>query len=161
MGFPSRIIRTTLGPELRDVYPVTNPETDIGAGTFNAAFHQLVGCNLTVPLIHLYADIDDGVITTIRQALAWDTKGVIGALTWVRNGPGDYTLTLPQATYEDENGNPVEVTLTNGAQVIPQGRSGTSLVLGVAEATASRTLRVYLQTAAGASVDVDFILRAW
>ncbi len=112
LGFPKRFTRDQLGPTLRNTYPVENPETDIGAETWNAVFHQTSGMNLIVPRVALIATWGGSAFNIAHQAEAWNPRGTQAHPTLARTSTGLYTYTFA-STYLDEDG--VEQSLALGA----------------------------------------------
>jgi hypothetical protein len=102
-GFPKRFTRDQLGPQLRNTYPVENPETDIGAETWNPLMHQVSGMNLVVPRVALVAAWGGAAFDLATQAEAWNPKGDQAHPVLGRTSTGDYTYTFA-ATYKDEDG---------------------------------------------------------
>lgn len=109
-GFPTRILRAVLGPAFRDTRPVENPETDIGAKQFNAAFHQVAGMNLIVPRVAFIAVYSGGSFQVTHQAEAWNPNNVQAHPAAARAAAGSYTYTFA-STYKDEEGVDVPTVL--------------------------------------------------
>lgn len=109
-AFPTRITRSQLGPQLRDVYPVENPETDIGHDSFNAAFDQIAGCNVIVPRAALVASWNGSAFDILHQAEAWNTDANQPRPTLARSATGRYTY-LFAASYLDSEGNAITTAL--------------------------------------------------
>lgn len=105
-GFPTRFLRSVLGPKFVNTNPVENPEGDIGDAQFNAAFHQVAGMNLVVPRVALIAFYTGAVQTIVHQAEAWNPENAQAHPALARTGAGAYTYTFA-ATYKDENGSDV------------------------------------------------------
>lgn len=121
-GFPTRFLRSQLGPQLRNNYPVENPETDIGDATFNAAFWQIAGMNLVVPRATLVATWNGVGFDIGHQAEAWNADGAQLHPELARVGPGHYTYTFAP-TYRDEDD--VEIaTALHAARVSVQQLTG-------------------------------------
>jgi hypothetical protein len=108
-GWPSRIIRSLLGPVLVDDYAAENPDTDIPAAAFNTAFHQLAGLNVMLPRAGVVASYS-GTLTVIYQSEAWNADGAQVHPVLARSGTGLYTLTFA-ATYLDELGASVATSI--------------------------------------------------
>lgn len=105
-GFPNRPSRTDYGPPLVDVRPVTQPDRELGAEPVNLAWWQAAGAGRTVPMaVIVYNGTTDSLV---HRALAFDPNEVLtpAAVTIVKNGTGDYTITF-QASYPDESGRQV------------------------------------------------------
>lgn len=154
-GFPARIQRSDLGPTFVDAYPVENPETDIGARAFNAAFHQVAGMNLVSPRAIVVAEYSGGALSIQYQAEAWNPNSDQAHPVLSRNGTGLYFLTF-DASYADESGVQIPTTL-----YFVKGSSMTSsLVFVMAQINPSNRLQVILQTQSPDStpVDVPFVL---
>jgi hypothetical protein len=110
MSFPTRVTRSALGPRFRDVYPVENPETDVGAEQFNAAFDQLAGLNVVAPRVALIATWNGSAFDVRHQAEAWNPDGGQAHPALARAGVGRYTYTFA-ASYLDADGNTVATSL--------------------------------------------------
>lgn len=101
-GFPIRPTSAQIGPELANVAPVRNPETDLDAVAWNLLKHQVAGCGLMVPRVLFKVTIDDPLVLVAR-AEAWNpnglTTGVYAAptLNYVSTGRGtvEYATPLP------------------------------------------------------------------
>ncbi len=105
-GFPSRISRRSLGPTLKNRYPVRDNEREIGMDTFNAAWWQIAGMNVASDIAWALLDAS-GV--WVAGAEAWDPDGTT-APTPAHPSTGTYTLTYA-ATYPDETGTEIPLTL--------------------------------------------------
>lgn len=112
-GFPTYPTRSDFGPELRDLYPPENPETDIGADQFNLLFHQVAGLGLANPvracLIAKY-NTGTGVFEIYHQEEAWNPKRDQARPTLTRQAPGIYFWGFP-STVLDRHGNAVPLSL--------------------------------------------------
>lgn len=159
-GFPNRIARSSLGPRLRDKWPVVDPETDIGEATFNLLFFQTSGMNAVSSRVLLAVEVDvDGAETTY-QGIAWDPDSALPKITWTRVGTGVFSMSLPQAQYSDANNNPTTVEFLGGrvdAQALVDG----DMVVGQFVKTGPRAGEVHLSKLNGTKVDVNFILTIW
>lgn len=154
-GFPSRIQRSDLGPAFVDAYPVENPETDIGARAFNAAFHQVAGMNLVSPRAIVVAEYSGGALSVQYQAEAWNPNSDQAHPVLSRTGTGAYSLTFA-ASYADESGVQIPTTLYFAkASAMSQ-----SLVFALARINPANSLQVILETqlADTTPVDVPFVL---
>jgi hypothetical protein len=109
-GFPTRIIRSLLGPKFRDLYPAENPETDISAAAFNVGFWQLAGVNLTAARVSLVADWGGSSFTVEHQAEAWIADNAQAHPVLARTSAGVYTYTFA-STYENEDGTAIATDL--------------------------------------------------
>ena len=118
-GWPNRIARSSLGPTLLDVWPVTDPQKAIPAKSFNLAWWQLAGAGLTAARGLLQVRMNGTQPETVFQTLAWDTEGTLPLLLWTRTGAGIYTYSFPSSQYPDEEGNLVTLNLL-GAKVETQ-----------------------------------------
>ena len=103
MGFPTRFVRSFLGPLFRDINPPENSETDIGARTFNTAFWQLAGMNLVSPRASLVAAYNAGTgqFAISHQHEAWNAENAQPHPTLTRQSAGRYRYTFA-ASYQDE-----------------------------------------------------------
>lgn len=110
LGFPKRFTRDALGPQLRNTYPVENPETDIGAESFNADFHQVSGMNLIVPRAALVARWNGSTFDIFHQEEAWNPRHAQPHPVLERTVTGHYTYTFA-SSYEDEEGVSVPTVL--------------------------------------------------
>lgn len=113
-GFPTRFLRSILGPKFVNQTPVESPESDIGDAQFNAAFHQLAGMNLVVPRAVVIATYGSG-FQIAHQAEAWNPENAQLHPTLARAGSGIYSYTFA-STYKDEDGVDVSTVLF-GARV--------------------------------------------
>lgn len=109
-SFPTRITRSQLGPQFRDVYPVENPETDIGGDQFNGLFDQVAGCNVIVSRAALVASWNGSAFDVLHQAEAWNTDNSQPHPALARSAIGRYTY-LFAASYLDSEGNAVTTAL--------------------------------------------------
>jgi len=109
-GFPTRFLRSLLGPKFVNTSPVESPESDIGDVQFNAAFHQLAGMNLVVPRVALIASYTGAAQTILHQAEAWNPENAQAHPVLARSAAGVYTYTFA-STYQDENGAAVATVL--------------------------------------------------
>lgn len=101
MGLPARTSFRGLGGLRRDVFRVTNPETQVGAGTMNLALWQVAGMNRVAPLVALTLD-DTGA--RVSGAEAWNSEDAPGLrVTVTHPNAGEYVIAAA-ATYPDENG---------------------------------------------------------
>lgn len=159
-GFPNRIARSSLGPKLRDKWPVVDPETDIGEATLNLLFFQTSGMNTVSPRILLSVEADAGGAETVYQGIAWDPDNALPKITWTRVGTGVFSMSLPQAQYPDANGVLSTVEFLGG-RVDVQALDGGDMVVGQFIKTGPRAGEVHLSKLNGTKVDVDFILTIW
>ena len=111
-GFPTRLTRSALGPKFRDVYPVENPETDIGADQFNAALPHTQTYNLIVPRSVLIGAWNAGTAQLDRshEAQAWNPDKAQSNPTFARAGAGSYSYTFA-STYTDETGTAIAISI--------------------------------------------------
>lgn len=162
-GFPHRIARSSLGPTLKDKYPVVNPEHDVGEAALNLLFWQSAGMNVSAARAMLQVDVDEsaGTAETLYQGFAWDPNGTLPKLQWTRSAAGVYTFSLPQSQYEDERGNDVTVTLVGG-MAVPQALYSGNIVIGQFELTGSRAGTVHMYAPQlNSKRDVDFLCFLW
>lgn len=161
-GFPTRVSRSSFGPTLEDKWPVVNPKTDIGADSFNLLFHQTAGMNAVTSRGLLYVSVEGTTVTTVFQGVAWDPNSEMAKITWTRSEAGIYTWSLPQASYEDEEGNAITVSILGG-MVLPQELYGGNVLVGQNVKTGARSGQVHI-TAPGlnsAHQDSDFLFIFW
>lgn len=110
-GFPRRVSRDTFGPELANIYPVENPESDIPASSFNAAFHQLAGLNAAhASRAIVVAEWSGSAMSVSYQAEAWNSNGDQAHPVVARTGIGVYTVTFA-SSYLDEEGTSISTQL--------------------------------------------------
>jgi len=103
-GFPTRITRTAIGPDLEDRYPVTDPNKEIGAKDFNLVFWQLCGLNLTSwQRAVVAASWNGSAFDYLYQEEAWNSKRTQSHPSLARSAAGVYTYTFA-STYKDEEG---------------------------------------------------------
>jgi len=110
IGFPSRLKRSDFGPQLRNTYPVENPETDVPDVALNAAFWQTAGANLIVPRAVLIAEWTGAAFTVLHQAEAWNPNLDQAHPVLARDGAGDYNYTFA-ADYLNEEGEEIPTVL--------------------------------------------------
>jgi hypothetical protein len=110
MGFPTRFIRSFLGPLLRDINPPDTPETDIGARTFNTLFWQTAGMNLVVPRASLVANWNVSAFLISHQHEAWNAENAQPHPGLTRQSTGRYRYTFA-SSYLDEDGTAIATAL--------------------------------------------------
>jgi hypothetical protein len=153
-GFPNRPTRTTFGPTLEDARPVTNPQRELGADVMNLAFWQLAGAGAVLPMaIVVYNGATPAIL---YQALAFDPKSLLGNITSVKNGAGDYRFTFA-SSYPDENGNATSFT-PSAAMAFVQGSA--AQVAAVATLNGQH-VDVTVQNGAGTPTDATIIVAVW
>lgn len=108
--WPNRLLRQLFGPTLRSLFPVENPEYDVGAETFNSLFWQLAGTNLVVHRVYLEASWNGSSFDIDSQAEAWNPNGDVAHPVLARASAGVYSYTFA-ATYQDMDGNAVQTVL--------------------------------------------------
>ena len=132
-GFPNRPARIDFGPEMQNKRAPTNSETDLNADQMNLTFWQTAGAGRVLPMAVI---LFDGVAPAITfQALAFDPRGELSLLAFVKDATGDYTFTFA-TTYKDESGKDVSfvprfaICMTQGGAigdkataVVPSGQS--------------------------------------
>lgn len=109
-GFPSRILRSSLGPKLRDTRPVENPETDIPADSFEALFRQVCGMNLGVGRVHLVVSWTGSSLQVVHQSEAWSPDNDQAHPVLTRVSAGIYTYEFA-SSYKDGAGRDVPTFL--------------------------------------------------
>lgn len=109
-GFPTRLLRSFLGPKLEDIKPVDNPKTQIGASTWEAVFRQVCGMNLGAPRAVLVANWTGSDFQITHQSEAWSPENDQPHPALARASAGVYSYTFAQ-TYKDGNGHDVSVSL--------------------------------------------------
>lgn len=163
-GFPTRFSRTQLGPKFRDNYPVENPETDIGAQQFNAAFWQVAGINLIVPRVSLIAVWGGSSFTINHQAEAWNPDNAQAHPVLARTSAGVYTYTFA-STYTDEDGVAISLALLSARVTVHKALTAfADRVVGFVWKDGSNPLilqiRLWKETD-GTAVDEPFWLEAF
>lgn len=126
-GFPSRLLRSMLGPRLRDRRPVENPETEIPASAFEALFRQVCGLNLGAARVQLIAHYTGGVFQIRHQSEAWAPDNDQAHPVLERGSAGMYTYTFA-SQYKDGE----------GRDVITELFAARATWLGVAETVGAR-----------------------
>lgn len=109
-GFPSRFVRSHLGPKFVNTAPIEKPESQVGDAQFNAAFWQVAGMNLVLPRVALIAHYTGGQFVYGHQAEAWNAENAQLHPALARTGAGAYTYTFA-ANYLDEDGVAVATVL--------------------------------------------------
>ena len=100
MGFPARTSFRGLGGKRRDVFKVTNPETQVGMVHFNPLQWQVAGMNRVAPLVTLTVAADG---SRTSGAEAWNSEDEAGKRVTITNpNTGEYVIAAA-ATYPDEN----------------------------------------------------------
>ena len=137
-GFPAFPLRGDFGPEMRNLYPVENPEIDYGADQINLANWQLAGTGLMVCRAILIAEWDGSAFTVLRQDETWNPRRDQSPPVLARVGTGDYTYTVA-GSYPDKDGVSVPVTVFGArATILSFGAPGLSdLPLAVANVSAN------------------------
>jgi hypothetical protein len=162
-SFPTRFLRSLLGPKFVDTIPVENPETDIGARQFNAAFHAIAGMNLVVPRAVVIATYTGGAFSIAHQAEAWNPEGSQARPTLARGAAGEYTYTFA-ASYADQEGASVATALTAARVTCHRDLSSYSQrIVGHAwrDAVNPLVVNVRIWDAAGAGADHPFWLEVF
>jgi hypothetical protein len=112
----------------------------------------------------LYVDVDagTGVVVTIYQGIAWDPDGLLPKIVWTRSSTGIYSWSLPQASYEDENGNLIIIDILGGLP-IPQTLVGGNVAVAqnVKTGVRSGTVHVISPGLSNSHQDADFIFLFW
>lgn len=103
ISFPLRPLRSAFGPKLENAYPVENSNTQIGDGSFNAAFWALAGLGLVLPRVVVVAKWTGSSFTIFHQAEAWNPDGAQAHPVLARSATGRYSYTFA-STYLDEDG---------------------------------------------------------
>lgn len=160
-GFPNRIARSSLGPDVIDTYPVKDPRKAIAARIHNLMFWQLAGAQLGSARCIIGATVAGSLVTTDYQTLAFDPEGALGLLAWFYDGVGDYSFDFPETSYPDEAGNDVPLVIPFGA-AFARELNGSNLVVGQVIMSGPKTGRVRLRdVVGGAWVDADFWVALW
>ncbi len=97
-GWPDRITRDDLGPELADLLPAPNGQTFLGAVVFTLAWWVLAGA--ARPTTRAWAGVDGAADSVLGHGEAWYPNADGPPPTLVKNGTGDYTLTYVNAPNE-------------------------------------------------------------
>lgn len=156
-GFPNRPDRNDFGPPLVNVRPVTQPDRELGAEPVNLAWWQAAGAGRTVPMATI---IYNGTTNTlVHRALAFDPNEVLppSAVTIVKNGTGDYTVTF-QASYPDEAGRQV-VFAPRAALAMVQSNVNPNIqgVCGVS----GQSVTVRVANASNVATDGVVLIQVW
>ena len=160
-GYPNRIARSSLGPNVIDTWPVKDPRKAIAAQIHNLQFWQMAGAQLCVPRGVVGATVSGSTVTTDFQALAWDPEGALPALLWTYDAAGDFGFDFPSTTYPDEAGNAVPLVIPFGV-AHARALDGSNLVLGQVIMSGPKTGSVRLRDVEGAAdSDVDFFALFW
>jgi hypothetical protein len=120
-GFPTRISRTSLGPELENERPVKDPTREIGAGAFNLEWWQSSGMNRTAPQAVFLCSVDSAgtTVTVDYQGLAFDPNDGVSPITFTYKQVGYYTFAFA-SQYPDETGSNISLSI-EGGMVVPTG----------------------------------------
>lgn len=156
-GFPNRPGRTDFGPPLVNVRPVTQPDRELGADPVNLAWWQAAGAGRTTPMAVI---IYNGTANSlVHRALAFDPNEVLppSAVTIVKNGTGDYTITF-QASYADESGRQVPFA-PRAALAMVQSNVNPNIqgVCGVS----GQSVTVRVANAANTATDATVVILVW
>ncbi len=153
-GYPSKIIRDSLGPTFENEVKPTNPKREADANSYNLLCWQVAGMNGPAPRGFCYCTIAAGVITVQKQWFAWDPNHALANMSWVYTSAGVYTWALPlSGIFPDMNGTPTTAGLVL-ALVIPQGTTGLIGIGAVNMDGVSGTANCF--TIAGAADPVSF-----
>jgi hypothetical protein len=155
-GFPTRPNRSAYGPDYEDERPVENVKREIGAGIFNLSFWQIAGIGRVVPKAVLICSVDDGVITTLNQLLAFDPNGELSLLAWTYNSAGSYSLAFADK-YPDELENDINTGLIGG---LAQSMDGTPLLASV-DMDSDHDANVHFASVAAPADPTLFIVVFW
>lgn len=152
MGLPLRTSFRGLGGRRRDVFRVTNPETQIGAGTVNLAHWQIAGMNRTASLVTLTISAA-GERTS--GAEAWNSEDAAPLrVTITHDTTGEYQIEAA-ATYPDENSVEQAVEF-HGAIITAIGSASVRPPTFTLDSATQIT--VYTWNAAGAATNMAFTI---
>ena len=100
-GFPVRMLRSFLGPKLKDTRPVENAQLETGAKRLNLLEHVAVGSGLIVPRASLVASWNDTLETfqILHQEEAWNVDHKQAHPVLERGAVGVYSYTFA-STYQ-------------------------------------------------------------
>lgn len=112
-GYPSRLTFDDLGGPRENVFPVTNPRTQLDAKHLTACLWQVAGLNRTGALVSITIDANGA---RLSGAEAWNPKDDPAKRVAIGNSSvGEYTFTAA-SKYPDETDTERDVIFT-GAQV--------------------------------------------
>lgn len=109
-GFPTRFLRSFLGPRLQNAKPVANPEKEVGAETLEPLLWQVAGMNLGASRASLIATWTGSAFQVHHQSEAWNANGAQAHPVLARTGTGVYTYTFAP-TYLNEEDQAIETNL--------------------------------------------------
>jgi hypothetical protein len=163
-SFPRRFLRSLLGPKFVDTVPVENPEADIGARQFNAAFHAVAGMNLVVPRAVVIASYTGSAFQIDHQAEAWNPEGSQGRPLLERASAGAYTYTFA-ATYKDQDGVNIATSLTaarvTSHRELVSGYSQRVFAYAYRDGANPLEIKIRLWDAVGTGIDAPFWLEVF
>lgn len=117
MGFPTRITRATLGPELLNRHRVVDPRKEIGADVFNLAWWTLGAAGLMLPMARFVCTQSGTAIPVVAShAEAFRPNSGGSGPTMGRSGAGVYSFDWA-AQYPDETGTNRPVVFEGGIAV--------------------------------------------
>lgn len=158
IAFPKRVTRDALGPKLIDNYPVENPTSEVGAGTFNGLFSAVAGMALGAPRAILIAKWNGSTFDISAQAETWSPNGDQPHPALNRTGVGVYTYTFA-SSYLDEEGAAVSTVLA-GARCSSEVNHANGRIRGYAWPTAL-VVDIKLEDSAGTARDAAFYLEVF
>lgn len=124
-GFPTRLVRSDLGPEYQNTMPVRDPSRQIGATITNLSFRQLTGVNMTADLAWLIIDID--ALNVTSHAECWNiegaTSGEYAPPVISDEGGGVYHITY-NPEYQDETGEYIPVNFRGALAQVQEPHFG-------------------------------------
>lgn len=153
-GFPGRSSHAEFGGTRTNRFPVTDPQTQVGAGSYSALQWQVAGVNKLAAIVSLTVD-DDG--TKLAGGEAWNSSDdPARRVTITHPGTGVYEIAAAAASYTDWRGEegPLVPVVFTGAVVSPQS----SIAVGAPTYTldSATQITVYTWDAAGMAADMPF-----
>lgn len=153
-GFPSRPTRTTFGPPLVNVRPVSQPDKELDAGIVDLAWWQMAGASRTTALAVV---IYNGTTQArVFQGLAWDASNKQAPIPAVKVGTGQYTFTFA-SSYPDEKGQQISFT-PRAAIAFVQGAAAQIQAVCTINGQA---VSVEVANQANTHVDATFMMMVW
>ncbi len=111
-GYPSRIVRSVLGPTFKDVRPVEHPEREISAESGNLLCNIATAANLIQPRASLVAIWSGSAFAILHQEEAWNVDHAQTHPQLERSSAGVYSYTFA-SSYKDKDGVDVPTTLVS------------------------------------------------
>jgi hypothetical protein len=159
-GFPTRFLRSALGPIFRDVRPVENPERELSADAGNLIANVATAANLLLPRAVLIGDTTTTALVILQQEEAWNVDRAQAQPTAARSSAGVITYTFA-SQYLDKDGTLTALTI-NGARATAITLAGSTAIEATVDLTSAYVVTVRLNAiSGGAATDGRFWLEVF